>query len=403
MINRCKKFTERNGSTKPFFRTQELTLTFRLIKKLPLNVSDSFKNNLNKRGGLLQEKSDTVWVTSLIFTLIFTSFVIFEPKEAHAGVRSFVKGLFSASAEETPSSSEKDNSQNMSILESVPNPLLGEVHDVVIVDDSAIETTVGPEGTAHEIEEKVAIDKVSLYTVRKGDTLSQIAEMFGVNNSTIMWANDIKSPKDLKVGMELVVLPISGVKYIVAKGDTLQGIAKKFNGDVNEIVSYNSLGDNPKLSVGTEIIIPNGEIAPEKKPTSSVASGGSFSNNSKYKNFAQYFIKPASGTKTQGLHGKFKSSVDIANKSGTPVVAAASGKVMISRTGGWNGGYGNYVVIEHPNGLQTLYGHLLETSVSAGTTVSQGDIIGKMGSSGRSTGTHLHFEILGGVRNWNPF
>lgn len=296
---------------------------------------------------------------------------------------------------------QSSNSQTAPVLEAAinlnPNPT--KQTDLFIVDDSVLETPSGPAGTTREVEEKILNqDKVSVYVVREGDSLSQIATMFGVSPNTVLWANDLKSAKELKKGQELIILPISGIKYTIKKGDTLKSIAQKYSGDVDEIISFNNLPANYSLSVGDEIIIPDGEVhsstassqtSTPVKQTGKVASKG-------------YFIKPTTGIKTQGLHGKNKTAVDIASSIGTPVYAAADGKVIVAKTSGWNGGYGNYIVIEHSNGMQTLYAHLSSVEISAGSKVSQGDLIGKMGSSGNSTGSHLHFEILG-TRNWNPF
>jgi murein DD-endopeptidase MepM/ murein hydrolase activator NlpD len=106
----------------------------------------------------------------------------------------------------------------------------------------------------------------------------------------------------------------------------------------------------------------------------------------------------ASGIRTQGIHGH--NGVDLASSVGTPIYAAATGNVIISRVGGWNGGYGNYIVISHSNGTQTLYGHLNSISVNSGDNVVKGQFIGTMGNTGKSTGPHLHFEIRGAR---NPF
>ena len=146
------------------------------------------------------------------------------------------------------------------------------------------------------------------------------------------------------------------------------------------------------LVVGQEIIIPNAdpEPAPGKTPVKNNTSGSS-----------NYFRRPINGgIKTQGIHGH--NGVDLASFGGVhiPVLAAADGVVIISKSSGWNGGYGDYVVIKHSNGMQTLYGHLSEVFVSSGDRVTKGQQIGKMGNTGQSTGVHLHFEVRGGR---NPF
>ncbi len=195
------------------------------------------------------------------------------------------------------------------------------------------------------------------------------------------------------------------MQYTIVKNDTLKGIANKFHADVADIIAFNDLPDNYQPKVGDEIIIPDGD-ASVSAPVS-VASGSSKpssgSSSSKYGNLSGYFIRPTAGIKTQGLHGKYRTAVDIAAPVGTPIHAAAGGTVIIARMGGYNGGYGNYIVVQHPNGVQTLYGHLSQVLVSSGSHVDQGDLIAKMGDTGNSTGPHLHFELWGGVRNWNPF
>jgi murein DD-endopeptidase MepM/ murein hydrolase activator NlpD len=218
--------------------------------------------------------------------------------------------------------------------------------------------------------------------------------MFGVSANTILWANDIPRGGALKIGQQLVILPVSGIQYTVKKGDTVASLAKKYSADAEEIKSFNGIEGG--LTVGDEIVIPNG-VEPTVPVVSAVKK---FIANitSSYVQTNGYFIRPAKGSKTQGLHGK--NGVDFSFRGGPDVVAAADGEVVVSASSGYNGGYGHYIVIKHSNGTQTLYGHLNENLVAAGATVSQGQLIGKIGNTGRSSGPHLHFEVRGGV---NPF
>jgi LysM repeat protein len=251
-------------------------------------------------------------------------------------------------------------------------------------------------------------DRISLYTVRKNDTLQQIADMYGVTPNTILWANDLKKGTVLEPDQVLVILPISSIKYAVKKGDSLQSLAKKFNGDESEIAQFNNLESGAKLVVGSEIMIPDADgalLAAENKKKKAAAKKNSKaavligSSSRVYTDTTGYFARPvAGGARTQGLHGN--NGIDFAASYGAPILAAASGQVIISKAGGWGGGYGTYIVIKHSNGTQTLYGHLSQTLVSAGQTVTKGQQIGKMGNTGQSTGVHLHFEVRGGR---NPF
>ena len=147
--------------------------------------------------------------------------------------------------------------------------------------------------------------------------------------------------------------------------------------------------------IGSTVIIPEGMIPlPTLVPGSYTAPRGTSGPS-----YSGYYLYPlSSGTKSQGIHGY--NGVDLAAPMGTPVFASASGDVVVSDDYGWNGGYGNYVVISHTNGTQTLYAHLTEAAVFAGAYVYQGQIIGYLGSTGKSTGPHLHFEVRGAK---NPF
>lgn len=286
----------------------------------------------------------------------------------------------------------RENSQTVALLQASlsTNSSIGG-GDIKIVDESAL----SPEQDEIGPGDEPTSDQISIYVVRSGDTLSQIAKMFGVSVNTIVWANDIVDGKIIP-DEQLIILPVTGIRHKVTKDETLASIAKDYHGDLAEIVSFNNLSANEPLKVGTEIIIPEGEASPKGKSNSIVGT----SKGSSLISTTGYFIRPISGgKKTQGIHGY--NGVDLAAPIGTPIVAAAGGTVLISKGGGgWNGGYGNYIVIKHGNGTQTLYAHLTTTLVSAGDTVSQGQKIGTMGTTGRSTGSHLHFEVRGGK---NPF
>ncbi len=288
------------------------------------------------------------------------------------------------------------NSQNMSLLEGYSNinPTGVGGAEIAIVDSTALESSRGESEVFVDLG-KSGTGQISVYIVREGDTLSEIAEMFDVSANTILWANDIKNKSTIKVGQELVILPISGVRHVVKSGDTLQTLAKKYKADIDDVLAYNGLSANAKIKPGDVIIIPDGVISVTQ---TSIASSGSNSSGS-YPTYAGYYLRPiGGGKKSQGIHGN--NGVDLASPVGTPVMAAAEGKVIISRTGGYNGGYGTYVVISHPNGTQTVYAHMSANRVSVGEQISQGQVIGTIGMTGKTTGPHLHFEVRGAK---NPF
>lgn len=281
-----------------------------------------------------------------------------------------------------------------------PNPNKGELA-IGVSEGSALVPSSGPDGS---LPEGLAIggpvsDAISLYQVREGDSLSEIADMFGVSVNTILWANDIKDAKIIQPGDTLLILPVTGVKYTVKKGGTLSDVAKLFDADIDEIALYNGIDPKAALAAGTELIIPGGDLAP-KTTTKSVAKAAGSTVSKALPALTGYFGNPVPGARlTQGLHGH--NGVDLGAPNGTPVYAAAAGTVIVAKNdGGYNGGYGNYIVVSHDNGTQTLYAHLSSVSISVGQAVAKGDKLGGVGSTGKSTGNHLHFEVRGAA---NPF
>jgi len=266
------------------------------------------------------------------------------------------------------------------------------LEEIVIVDGtSLLPTTQNPVST-----ETINEGQISLYVVREGDTLPAIANMFGVSVNTIRWGNDIKD-STITVGQRLIILPISGVQHIVKSGDTLEGIAELHKGNLDEILQYNNLTLSSKLIIGDIVVVPGGEVVAVSIVSSSVVT-----TSPSYPIYAGYYMRPIiGGIRTQGLHDRY--AVDLASAYGSNILASADGEVLVSKGSGWNGGYGIYVVIKHSNGTQTLYSHMSATTVSSGDYVKQGQVIGKMGNSGRvngPTGIHLHFEVRGAR---NPF
>ena len=285
------------------------------------------------------------------------------------------------------------NSQTMDLLEGYLNinPTGAGDVEIAIADGVALEPNGGSGESFVELW-KSGPGQISVYVVRKGDTLSEIAEMFGVSTNTIVWANDIKRGV-IKEGQELVILPISGVRHVVKKGDTLKSLATKYKADLGDILSYNGLSADAKINAGDIVIIPDGVISATQ--TSLARTSGSQT----YPAYSGFYLRPiVGGRKTQGIHGN--NGIDLAAPTGTSILASADGKIIVSRAGGYNGGYGIYVVISHANGTQTLYAHMSKNNVSVGQNVIQGQVIGAVGSTGKSTGPHLHFEVRGAK---NPF
>ncbi|HNW71377.1 MAG TPA: LysM peptidoglycan-binding domain-containing M23 family metallopeptidase [Candidatus Paceibacterota bacterium] len=267
--------------------------------------------------------------------------------------------------------------------------------NINIVSDNALVPNTSPTGVSDGTEEEASFDEISVYVVRKGDSIGQIADMFKVSANTILWANNMKKGDKLSEGDVLIILPIDGVKHVIAKGDTLKKIAAKYQVEVSDITGFNDISIDAQLVVGNELIIPDAEMStPTSSSSSSKPKTKSSYTKTPTKNVAGYFINPVPGysRRSQGLHGK--NGIDLAAPTGTKILASASGKVIFARNG-YNGGYGNMVIIQHSNGTQTLYAHMSRLGTTMGSKVSQGQVIGYVGSTGHSTGPHIHFEVHG--------
>lgn len=335
--------------------------------------------------------------------------LIIIPLSVQAGLLSSVSGLLSGDTlvyEKTQSDSGAGEVKLLSAATS-PDPKANQGGGDIIVDEGALQS--GGPFALDAVDEDEFGGEISVHVVRpcteeRCETLSHIAEMYGVSVNTILWANDISDPKSVQPGDTLVILPITGVRHVVKDSESLTSIAKKYGAKtseevdamVSEILAYNRLASASEVSPGDTVVVPGG-VMHQATPKATVAKGGTPTRTTG--GGASGLVNPAPGAvRTQGIHGY--NAVDLAAAVGTTVRAAAAGEVIIAKSGGWNGGYGNYVVIKHANGVQTLYAHLSSVSVTTGEQVSSGATVGGMGTTGRSTGSHLHFEVRGAS---NPF
>ena len=344
-------------------------------------------------------KRTALCVSVCVITLSISAAIY--SKTAHASLFSLIVSLIqgqkaSAQTQLTASSS---NIQTLALLQAPSNkdpnpekfiePLPVETAGVLVADSVMSEDAVA---------DSAVNTQVSTYIVQSGDTISSVAKMFGVTTNTVLWANNLTGKSVLKAGSTLVILPISGITYTVKKGDTVQGILKKYKADAGDVLAYNDISLNSPLSIGQTLIIPNAEIQ-ISVPTKIVYGSTNPAHDTNNPAYPGYYIRPITGgRKSQGLHGY--NGVDLADRTGTAIHAAAAGTVIVSKVGGWNGGYGNMIIISHTNGTQTVYAHNSKNLVTVGEYVDQGQTIALMGSTGHSTGPHVHFEIRGAK---NPF
>jgi murein DD-endopeptidase MepM/ murein hydrolase activator NlpD len=257
--------------------------------------------------------------------------------------------------------------------------------------------------------------RTETYAVKEGDTIGSIAQNFNVNVGTILWSNNLTERQYIRPGDTLKIPPVSGVLVTVKKGDTITKLASRYDGNADEIRDFNRIADESTLALGTEIMIPGGRpLAPEqtiiaiasRARESSSAQASALSNIKKPADAndaalpSARLLWPTSGHVITQYYGWKHTGVDIDGDFASPLYAAYDGVVS---TAGWNtGGYGLQIVVKHPNGMMTRYAHASKIFVKNGEAVKRGQVIAMMGSTGRSTGSHLHFEAYVNGKRVNP-
>jgi len=241
------------------------------------------------------------------------------------------------------------------------------------------------------------------YVIQAGDTVSTIAAQFGISVNTILWENNLTAYSLIRPGKTLTILPMTGVTHSIKRGETLSSISTKYGVEQNEILEANKLGSAEMLAVGKKLIIPGGRRIVAAAPAAPSAAAGSLTDLFKPESLKSVVSNklawPTVGARITQYYSWRHHAIDIANKTGTPIYACDAGVIEIA---GWGTGYGNQIVIDHGGGRKSRYGHLSKFYVVKGQAVQKGEVIGLMGSTGNSTGPHLHLEyIINGVK-YNP-
>ena len=275
-------------------------------------------------------------------------------------------------------------------------------------EDNTPAETVTPGGSS------VAVNRseITYYVVNNGDTISSIANKFRISINTILWSNNMTAFSLIRPGDKLTILPVSGTVYTVKSGDTVGKVAMKFGVEESSIFQYNNIRSANSLVIGKTIIIPGGKkisddattIATIKKTNTGKSSNAvavieKLINPKKAPESGTALLWPTEGHRITQYYSWRHTAVDIANHVGTPLYAAKAGTVEFA---GWSTGYGNNVVINHGGGMKTRYAHASKLFVKVGDEVDRGEEIAAMGSTGWSTGPHIHFEVMINGVKYNP-
>jgi murein DD-endopeptidase MepM/ murein hydrolase activator NlpD len=392
-----------------------------LLKKLGWH---KFKNNFLTHA--LNQKLVHILVVGISITLVFFNITQKTQADDWSGntdniiLKDLVKGEFdeldseeerlvveSFDREAVISATQQSYFDNLSTVKIQPRAKMGPGADetdeedlaATIMDDASL---VKPDLAETKITKRLRPETIT-YVVEPGDTISTIAENFEISVNTILWENNLSAYSIIRPEDQLAILPMTGVSHKVTKGETLGSIAKKYEVEEEKIVEFNDLAEDSVLQPDRKLLIPGGRgVTRSYEPPA-------YSGLSALKDLVKApGAKPVSGNKmnwpTEGrritqYYSWRHHAMDVANKKGTPIYAADAGVVEYI---GWGTGYGNQIIIDHGGGKKTRYAHLSKFSVDKGQTVDKGETIAAMGSTGWSTGPHLHFEvIINGVKQ-NP-
>ncbi len=238
------------------------------------------------------------------------------------------------------------------------------------------------------------------HVVAPGDTLSSIATRYNIDITSILWANKMGVRDYIRPGNRLTIPPVSGVIHTVKKGDTVLKIAKLYNADKEKLLAFNHLGEGQELTLGEILVVPGGRVAPPPAPVRRVLApisrvilpgrvGGAITK----------LLWPTLAARITQYFSWRHSGVDLALPTGNPVYASDDGIVTFA---GWSRGYGYRIDIDHGNGMVTRYAHNSKLLASVGESVARGQTVALVGSTGRSTGPHVHFEVILAGRRVNP-
>ncbi len=390
-----------------------LIILFRLIK---LSIKDSNgnfarQNNHKMKITLFIKPS---MLRAYIFVLIIV-FVFYQPNPASAGFFSDlvdkIVGNKTQASEVSPINNDViHNSQNVPLLESSINPDTKNIKDdpIPTISNDTLLSNNGSLGVDYGLEKYASSDKITTYKVKKGDTLDSIAKKLKVPKSTIIASNaDLKKSDLLKIGQNLVILAIKTQPDKDKKEEKVKNLSvvnkkvdkpddTKDEGPVDvintDLVTVQSQPQTQIPIVNTPVVKQPEEQKPIE-PTNTPTGQPTSTINSGY----IWPLPEGVGRVSQELHAD--AAYDFAAPTGTPIYAVQSGTVLISRPSGYNGGYGLYVVINFNDGRQAIFGHMSKVIAKEGQIVKQGDVIGYIGNTGKSTGPHLHLGFHGDLGN----
>ncbi|WP_157152942.1 M23 family metallopeptidase [Brachyspira murdochii] len=226
--------------------------------------------------------------------------------------------------------------------------------------------------------------KYDEYIIEEGDNLTVISRKIGANLDTLVSVNKISNANRLRPGQKIIVPNRNGLLYTIKKGESLEDVTERYDVSLKRVLTFNKISDAADIEAGDDIFLPGAKYTLDERIDKFGQMFSLPTTITRISSVFGYRVHPITGVRTKHM------GVDIPGRLNTPVYAARKGKVIFA---GYSGGYGNLVIVRHDKGYTTYYGHLNSITTKAGANVGVGVMIGRMGSTGRSTGSHLHFEV----------
>ena len=226
--------------------------------------------------------------------------------------------------------------------------------------------------------------KYDEYIIEEGDNLTVISRKIGANLDTLVSVNKISNANRLRPGQKIIVPNRNGLLYTMKKGESLEDVTERYDVSLKRVLTFNKISDASNIEAGDDIFLPGAKYTLDERIDKFGQMFSLPTTITRISSVFGYRVHPITGVRTKHM------GVDIPGRLNTPVYASRKGKVIFA---GYSGGYGNLVIVRHDKGYTTYYGHLNSITTKAGANVGVGVMIGRMGSTGRSTGSHLHFEV----------
>ena len=278
--------------------------------------------------------------------------------------------------EMAPEQLSNDPEQNLSAVPTVTSAVTLENATDIFYNSITSDNTLVGDGTIGM--------KYDEYIIEEGDNLTIISRKIGANLDTLVSVNKISNANRLRPGQKIIVPNRNGLLYTMKKGETIEDVTERYDVSLNRVLSFNKISDASSIEVGDDIFLPGAKYTLDERIDKFGQMFSIPTTITRISSVFGYRVHPITGVRTKHM------GVDIPGRINTPVYASRKGKVIFA---GYSGGYGNLVIVRHDKGYTTYYGHLNSITTKTGANVGVGVMIGRMGSTGRSTGSHLHFEV----------